>query len=260
MKPQVAYWDNLAAQYQGETRISLQDFHFGPLLPGDRELGLLPKQLEGLRCLELGCGAGQNSIYLASQGAQCCAIDFSPKQLDFGRKLAEQEGLNIDWREADMESLPPDLKDFDLIHSAYGIPFALDPARLILDLAGRMAPGARLLFSMGHPVYAGEWLELDDEEQGIFLQSYYHPQPDVREGEEDSESSARAYPISECVSWLNTANLQLLDLQEPRALPVSSMSPAERERRVPYDSEAWAEQENELRRFPIVAVFSAEKA
>jgi len=49
-----SYWDLLAPHYQEQTEISVDDFHYGPLLPGDRELGLLPASLDGLRCLELG--------------------------------------------------------------------------------------------------------------------------------------------------------------------------------------------------------------
>ena len=36
------YWDDLAEVYQKETRISTTDFHYGPLLPGDSTLQLLP--------------------------------------------------------------------------------------------------------------------------------------------------------------------------------------------------------------------------
>ena len=63
------YWDDLADLYQKETRISTDDFHYGPLLPGDSILGLLPP-VPQRSCLEIGCGAGQNSIFLAKQGAQ----------------------------------------------------------------------------------------------------------------------------------------------------------------------------------------------
>ena len=71
------YWEEIAAAYQTETVISTDDFHYGPLIAGDSTLKLLPETLEGLDCLEVGCGGAQNSIYLAKHGANCTAVDIS---------------------------------------------------------------------------------------------------------------------------------------------------------------------------------------
>lgn len=255
------YWDELAGEYQRATTISVKDFHYGPLLPGDGDLGLLPRPLAGKRCLELGCGAAQNSIFLAKQGAVCTAIDVSERQIQFARELAQGHGADLDLRVADMERLPADLRDFDLIHSAYGLPFAADPETLVLDLAERLRPGGTLLVSLGHPVFAGEWMELDDDERGIFLTSYFNPIPDVRESESDDDSAvvSRAFPVSDAVRWILQAGLQLRDLREPAALPVHNMERDDRRKRVPYYSPEWAEQVFELMHFPIVYILKAER-
>ena len=78
------YWDETSEEYQDITRISIDDFHYGPLLPGDSIVGELPQIKEGMKCLELGAGAGQNSIYLASKGADCLVTDISSEQLTHG--------------------------------------------------------------------------------------------------------------------------------------------------------------------------------
>lgn len=252
------YWDDLAAEYQTSTRISTDDFHYGPLLPGDAELKLLPPRLEGLRCLEPACGAGQNSMYLASRGAEAAALDISARQLEHGRRLAEAAGVSVDFRQADMDRLPAGLGRFDLIHSTYGLPFSSDPESLVRALAESLRPGGLLLLSLGHPVYAGEWLDLDDE-PGMFLRDYFHPVPDVRESGEEATAQAMAWPVSECVRWITAAGLALEDLREPAALPVDRMSDGERRRRVPYDSDGWAGQVAELQRFPIVLILKARK-
>ena len=254
------YWDELANDYQKSTTISVKDFHYGPLLPGDRELQLLPKPLQGKRCLELGCGAAQNSIFLARNGADCVAVDVSREQLRHAAKLAEGYGVELDLHGLDMEALPEELGTFDLIHSAYGVPFAANPEALIQACAEKLRPGGTLLFSLGHPVYAGEWTELDEEERGIFLTSYFDPAPDVREGQdEDAAVCARAYPVSEGVEWILKAGLTLTALREPAALPVHQMEREERRKRVPYYSPEWAEQVFEMQRFPIVCILRAEK-
>lgn len=244
------YWDGLAKTYQEETHISLDDFHYGPLLPGDKELQLLPSQLKGKTCLELGCGAGQNSIVLAKAGAECISIDVSEHMLEYGRLLANQEGVSSDFRKADQDALPKFGTSFDLIHSAYGVPFSSDPKQLIQNCADLLNPDGVLLFSMGHPVYAGEWLELD-EDQGLFLQNYFHPTPDVREG--DGDAVSRAYPLSEVTEWIHQAGLQLDRILEPTALSETRLQEA------PYYSKGWAEQAEELRRFPIVVIIKAVK-
>lgn len=254
------YWNELAPDYQKANTISVRDFHYGPLLPGDHELGLLPTPA-GLRCLELGSGAAQNSIYLAKKGAVCTAIDVSERQIQFARDLAEGHGVELDLRVADMERLSADLTDLDLIHSAYGVPFAADPETLLLDLAERLRPGGTLLISLGHPVFAGEWMELDDDERGIFLTSYFNPIPDVRESESDDDAAvvSRAFPVSDAVRWVLQAGLELVDLREPAALPVHNMDREERRKRVPYYSPEWAEQVFELMHFPIVYILKARK-
>ena len=74
-----AYWDRLAARYQRDTHISTRHFHLGPLLPCATALGLLPDLPPGARCLEAGCGAGQNILVRAD--SHYCA----PEVLDFCR-------------------------------------------------------------------------------------------------------------------------------------------------------------------------------
>lgn len=252
------YWDDIADAYQQQTRISTRDFHYGPRLPGDRTLRLLPDPLDGLYCLELGCGAGQNSIALARRGARCLAVDISERQLTHGRRLAAACGVQVDYARADMDALPPAWNGFDLIHSTYGLPFASDPAAVVRDCAARLRPGGHLLLSVGHPVYAGEWWDLEGE-QGMFLADYYHPTPDVREGRDTATAQSRAFPLSETFSWLTAAGLVVDTLLEPRAEPLPAPGTPHPASPPPYDSDAWAEQTPELRRFPVVAVFRARK-
>lgn len=255
------YWDALAGAYQEATTISVKDFHYGPLLPGDGDLQLLPRSLTGMRCLELGCGAAQNSVFLARQGAEVVAMDVSARQLEYARKVATGHRVEIDLHHADMEQLDDAYGEFDLIHSAYGVPFAADPAALIRRCADRLRPGGTLLVSLGHPVYAGEWLELDENERGIFLSDYFHPSPDVRESAGESESAVcvQAYPIAESLEWFLQAGLQLTGIREPRALPVHELSREDRRKKVPYYSPEWAEQVFELQKFPIVLIVRAQK-
>ena len=105
---QSRYWNCVAQQYQSCCRIALDDFHYGPLVPGESRLHLLPPSLKGLRCFEFGCGAGQNSIFLAGQGAQCVALDVAESQLACGRELASCQGVEVGFLQGAMEEVRPD--------------------------------------------------------------------------------------------------------------------------------------------------------
>jgi len=54
------------------------------------------------RALDLGCGAGTFSLYLARQGYAVTALDFMPQAVAMTRQRAEETGLEIDVREADV--------------------------------------------------------------------------------------------------------------------------------------------------------------
>ena len=45
MTEQFDYWENIVEQYQSESDISCTDFHYGPLIPGDRVLKLLHREV-----------------------------------------------------------------------------------------------------------------------------------------------------------------------------------------------------------------------
>lgn len=253
------YWDDIAAEYQRVTRISCDDFHYGPLLPGDRELKLLPPQLRGRRCLELGCGGAQNSIYLARRGAQCLALDISEEQLRHARLLAEQHEAEIEFVHAGMDDLAEaDLGTFDLVHSTYALPFAADPEGVVAAAAGMLRENGLLLLTTAHPVYAGEWLEIDGEGEGLFLNNYFRPPADVRfvAGGEPYACS-RAHPISTVIDWLQQAGLRLLRLLEPEPLPVPIMTEADIQQRIPYDSPDWRELYPQIANIPPVVVLLA---
>jgi SAM-dependent methyltransferase len=266
------YWDDLAGLYQKETRISTGDFHYGPLLPGDSVLGLLPP-VQQRCCLELGSGAGQNSIFLAKQGAQCIAIDISEEQLAHGRNLAKKENVDVDFRCISMDSLkdlqhPPALPDihsstplsFDLIHSSYALPFSADPAKVIADCAALLKPNGTLLLTTGHPLYAGEWLDIGDGEDGVFLPNYFELEADVRMSMDDKTMNAAQYwPISQIAEWMHDAGLVIERLLEPAPMPIPDMSKQEILEKVPYDSKGWRALYDQLARIPVVVIFKCRK-
>lgn len=251
------YWDATADAYQSGTRISTRDFHYGPLLPGDSELGLLPAVLTGLRCLEIGAGAGQNSICLASRGAHCVALDISARQVEHGEQLAAMSGARVAFRVADMDRLPADeLGSFDLVHSTYALPFSSDPAAMIRACGRVLRPGGVFLLTTSHPAYAGDWIELEQGEEGVLLHDYFRPKCDRREAVDGHEgATSDTHMLSTVAEWLRAGNFTIDRLLEPEPLPIPAMTEEEILRRVPYDSPDWRDLYPVLAKVPVVAVF-----
>ena len=75
--------------YQIDTIISLEDVHYRPVCPAEKELGILG-DVAGKNILELACGGAQNSIALSKWGAHTTAVDFSNRQLSKAKKLVKQ--------------------------------------------------------------------------------------------------------------------------------------------------------------------------
>lgn len=255
------YWNELADHYQQQTRISRSDFHYGPLLHGDSQLQLLPPKLEGLRCLEIGCGGAQNSLFLAAKGATCTATDISDHQLQLARQSVTACGANVRLLQADMDALPiaPPGR-FDLIHTN-SLGFSRDPGAVVRRAADLLAPGGTLLAATHHTAFAGEWLEVDDAEEGMFLTDYHQPCPDLRDSETASDAAAccQAYAPSDVHHWFTSAGLLVDAFLEPVAPDLAAMTDAQITQTIPYDSPAWRALLPQLQRFPFMSILRGRK-
>lgn len=66
-------------------------------------LSLALKNAQPGRALDLACGAGRNSIYLAENGWQVCAVDASAEGLEIARLRAADRKVEIELVNADLE-------------------------------------------------------------------------------------------------------------------------------------------------------------
>jgi len=72
--------------------------------------------MKGCRVLGLAAGGGQQMPIFAALGADCTVLDYSERQLESERMVAEREGYNIHIVRHDMtDPLPFDAAAFDLI-------------------------------------------------------------------------------------------------------------------------------------------------
>lgn len=78
----------------------------------------------GQHVLDVAAGSGNAAIPAALAGAQVVASDLTPELLAAGRRLAEERGAALEWREADAEALPFGDGEFDAVVSCVGVMFA----------------------------------------------------------------------------------------------------------------------------------------
>jgi SAM-dependent methyltransferase len=184
-------------------------------------------QLEpGARVLDLACGHGRIALELARRGFRVTGLDLSPRSLELARAAAEEEGLGVEWIEADMRQVPAGTP-FDAIVNVYTAFGYFDDERenqRVLDRVARaLAPGGRFLIDTVNLLgLVGRYRDRFWEERDgvLFLQ---HHRYDVLRGRNEAiwtfvhpdgrrselAHSLRTYAPHELAAMLAQAGLEL---------------------------------------------------
>jgi SAM-dependent methyltransferase len=145
-------YDALAADYD---RLVEEDFWMRQLLWG-RYLRLFPP---GSRVLDVACGTGLDTLFLAHAGMEAAGIDASPGMIGQLRAKAGRRELRIEARVGDAADLSawPD-GSFDGIVSAFAGLNTMDLERFAAEAERVLRPGGRLVLHLLAP--AGLWAVL----------------------------------------------------------------------------------------------------
>jgi SAM-dependent methyltransferase len=134
------------------------------LIEGTADTPALPPEA----ALDVGCGTGDSSVYLAQHGWHVTGVDFVPKALDKARAKARAAGVPIDFMHADVTHLSRagiDTK-FQLIVDNGCLHGMSDGDRdlYVQEITAAAAPGARLLIVAAKPGGPIGFLGLDEAE------------------------------------------------------------------------------------------------
>jgi SAM-dependent methyltransferase len=141
-------WDEWAAEYEqdGVRKWGQEQPSWGIWDVPESQVRMFPGEVSGLDVIELGCGTGYVSSWLARRGARPIGIDNSEAQLATARRLQREFGLEFPLLHGNAEEVPFPDESFDLAISEYGASLWCDPYRWIPEAARLLRPGGRLVF------------------------------------------------------------------------------------------------------------------
>src|SRR6266567_25815 len=124
----------IAAFTRGATEAILEAAHLRP----------------GMRVLDLACGVGDPALSIAEEvgpSGRVTATDLGPGMMVLAEELARKKGLtNIEFREANAESLPFADETYDVLTCRFGIMFFPDLPKALRECLRVLKPGGRAAF------------------------------------------------------------------------------------------------------------------
>jgi SAM-dependent methyltransferase len=130
----------------------------------------------GFDALELGCGACQFGIKVATRGAKVTGLDFSAHQLAAAPANFDVSGVRFPLVRGSAEELPFGDESFDLVFCDHGATSFTDPAVTIPECARVLRPGGWLVFNINTPIISACWGD-DDVPPGRELRRPYFDDP-----------------------------------------------------------------------------------
>ncbi|MFT9598137.1 class I SAM-dependent methyltransferase [Mesobacillus sp.] len=137
----------------------------------------LPRK--GEKALDLGCGTGIYSIWLARMGLNVSGVDISSNMLEIAKEKTIASSLNIDYVQSDIQKLPFDDETFDLIVANIVLEFVKDPEAVVNEAIRVLKKGGRFVCGfIGKESSWGEKYRIQGEEktESVFANaSFFSP-------------------------------------------------------------------------------------
>jgi SAM-dependent methyltransferase len=140
---------------------------------------LLPP-LSGRRVVDLGCGYGWFCRFAREQGAAAVlGVDLSERMLARAAELTTDPAVT--YLREDLDRLVLPARSFDLAFSSLALHYLEHVDHLLATVAGALAPGGHLVFSVEHPIYTAPrrpgWLAGEDGRRRWPIDGYFDEGP-----------------------------------------------------------------------------------
>ena len=112
-------------------------------------LAEIVKDLPPGTALDVACGEGRHALWLAEQGWQVTAVDFSAVGLAKARQLADQRRQTVRWLQQDVTQSMADLGTFDLVAVIFLHTDSRSRNTWFAQVRNCVAPGGLLVY-IGH--------------------------------------------------------------------------------------------------------------
>jgi SAM-dependent methyltransferase len=214
-------WDeHLSAWFEryARSRWAAAEPYWGIWRIPQARLPVLPADLAGVAAVELGCGSGYVSAWLARRGARPVGVDVSARQLATARGLQEEFGLRFPLVQADAERVPLAAGRADLVISEYGASVWCDPYRWVGQAARLLRPGGRLVFLAGSTL-ARMCLAESGPATDRLVRDLFGLHRVVRRGVSGTEYRLFALPHGEWIRLMARCGLVVEDLIEVQVPP-----------------------------------------
>jgi len=214
------HWDRVAPEWveSAERSWAVSSPSWGIWEISESELNLLPENMSGMRAIELGCGTGYVSAWMARRGATVTGIDNSTKQLGTARRLMAEYDLPLNLVHGNAEHTPFEDASFDFAISEYGAAIWCDPQVWIPEAHRLLRQSGQLVFIANHPV-ATICMPLSGAECDQRLHSSYfdmHRQ-DWRNADIDPGGIEFNLTVSGWLRLFRETGFEVVDFHEPRA-------------------------------------------
>lgn len=106
----------------------------------------------GMRALSIADGEGRNSVWLARQGLEVTAFDFSPVGVEKARALASEAGVKVDYHRSDIFEWDWSAARYDVLVAIF-IQFLSPPqrARIFARFREALVPGGLVILQGYRP-------------------------------------------------------------------------------------------------------------
>ncbi len=112
----------------------------------------------GIEVLDIGCGGGFSSEFLAKRGARVSGIDQSSKSIDVAKKHAGKNGLNIAYRHGKAEQLPYGENHFDVVVCVDVLEHVSDLGKVVSEAHRVLKMGGLFLFDSINKTFKAKFL------------------------------------------------------------------------------------------------------